>query len=217
MFGNEMACWALFTVVLVGVYGAVHTTAGYIALQWMHMSFMPAVGLSVAVTAMVGRCMGAGRPDLAARRTWLGLSVTFTYMGVCALLFVLLREPMIRLFVPDGMDPGTLADLVRIGGLVMIAAAAFQVFDAVGITLAGALRGAGDTVWPGVVTVILSWSCIVGGGVAMNKWFPGLESLGPWSAASAYIILLGLAFLARFLGGGWKRRNVLAESAVAVH
>ena len=214
MFGNEMICWALFTVVLVGVYGAVHSTAGYIALQWMHMSFMPAVGLSVAVTAMVGRCMGAGRPDLAARRAWLGLAVTFSYMGLCALLFIVFRDPMIRLFVPGGMNPDTLAELVRIGGLVMIAAAAFQVFDAIGITIAGALRGAGDTVWPGVVTVVLSWSCIVGGGVAMNKWYPQLESLGPWIAASVYIILLGLAFLARFLGGNWKQRKVLAESAV---
>jgi MATE family multidrug resistance protein len=213
MFGNEMICWALFTVVLVGVYGPVHSTAGYIALQWMHMSFMPAIGLSVAVTAIVGRCMGMGRPDLAARRTWQGLGVTLAYMGVCAVLFVVLREPMIRLFVPEAMDPGTLRELVRIGGRLMIAAAAFQLFDALGITLNGALRGAGDTVWPGVVTVVLNWGCIVGGGVAMNRWRPDLESLGPWIAASAYIVLVGLAFLARFLGGGWKARRVLAEAA----
>lgn len=97
----------------------------------------------------------------------------------------------------------------------MIAAAVFQLFDAIAITMSGALRGAGDTVWPGVVTIVLSWVCIVGGGHLAIALVPHWGSMGPWVGASAYIILLGVFLLARFLAGNWKRIDLLSRSASA--
>lgn len=222
MFANEMICWGYLMAYLLPMGGqaagedpVIHNTAGWIALRYMHVSFMPAVGISIAVTALVGRCMGMRRPDLAASRAWLGLALTMGYMSLCALCFVLFREQMVGLFVPPDMAPAVVDELVRVGAKVMIAAAVFQVFDAIAITLSGALRGAGDTVWPGVVIVVLSWLCIVGLGHAMIELFPELGSLGPWIGASAYIILGGLAMLSRFLGGKWRRIELVKEDAGA--
>lgn len=216
MFANEMLCWGYLMAYLLGAAGAaagenaeVHNAVGWIALRYMHVSFMPAVGLSIAVSAIVGRCIGMGRPDLAARRTWLGLSVTMAYMGLCALAFVVFREPMIQLFVKEGTDPEQLEQMIRVGSSVMIAAAVFQLFDAVAITITGTLRGAGDTVWPGVATVVISWLGIVLGGNLMVVYFPELGSLGPWIGASAYIVLLGTAVFGRFLSGKWKNIDLL--------
>lgn len=217
MFGNEMFCWGYFMIYLVGEFGPTHNSAGWIAMNYMHLSFMPAVGISIAVTAMVGRCMGMRRPDLAAKRALLGVKLNMTYMGLCALGFVVFREPAVRAFIPEGTSPEDTAELLRIGRMVMVAGAVFQVFDALGITLVGALRGAGDTVWPGVVTLLLAWSCIIAGGHALVAWAPGLESLGPWIGASAYIILLGLAMSARFALGRWKRIDVLRGSSMPGH
>ena len=55
----------------------------------MHLSFMSAVGLSVAVTSLVGKYVGAGRPDLAVSRTRLGLALALAvgYMTVCTVTF----------------------------------------------------------------------------------------------------------------------------------
>ena len=229
MFANEMICWWFLMTVQLSAAGAaamavaspgaseaaleeaarVHNSVGWIALRYMHMSFMPTVGLSIAVTAIVGRCMGMGRPDLAARRAWLGLMIGVAYMGLCALAFVVFREPMIRLFIKGGTEPAVVEEMVRVGMLVMVAAAVFQVFDAVAIIITGALRGAGDTVWPGIVTVLLSWSCIIGGGSLLIRVAPQLGSIGPWIGASAYIVLLGLAVLVRFLGGRWRSIDIL--------
>ncbi len=64
------------------------------------------------------------------------------------------------------------AQTVEIGWKVMICAAVFQLFDAVGIVYSGALRGAGDTRWPMVALVILSWSLVVGGGYTMAFALP---------------------------------------------
>jgi len=219
MFGNEMICWAFFMVYLVGEFGPLHSTAGWIAHQYMSLSFMPAVGLSIAVTAVVGKCMGAKRPDEAAHRAWLGVALALVYMGVCGVLFVVFRHDLIGLFIPESTPPADAERLVALGSKFLIAVAAFQLFDAVAMVLSGALRGAGDTVWPGVATLVLSWTTIVAGGLAMTRFFPSLESVGPWIAAAAYVALLATALLVRFLTGRWKKIDLLKRSegsAVAV-
>jgi MATE family multidrug resistance protein len=179
----------------------------------MSLSFMPAVGISVAVTAMVGKCIGMGRHDLAAKRAGAGLGLAFGYMGVCGLAFIAFRKPMIGLFIEQGTKPEVRAELIRLGSMFLIAIAAFQLFDAVAMTMSGALRGAGDTIWVGVVTVLLSWTLIVGGGLFMVRFFPELQSVGPWMAAASYIIILSFAILGRFLTGRWKRIRLVAAPA----
>lgn len=220
MFLNEMGCWTILMVKLVPMGGeavgddpVLHNTVGWIALQYMHLSFMPAVGISIATQAMVGKAMGMRRPDIALARTMLAMKITLGYMGLCALCFVVFREPLIEMFINKGTAPEERARLVEIGVQIMIAAAVFQVFDAVAITLTGALRGAGDTVWPGVLTIILSWVCIPGVGLALIWLMPQLGSIGPWIGASLYIILLGLGLLFRFMGGKWKTMTLVDPDA----
>lgn len=221
--GNETVCWWVLTAYLLGAGGEaqavargvtdpaaidvareVNNAAGWIALRYMHAAFMPAVGLSIAVTAIVGKSMGAGRPDLAAARAWLGLRLAMAYLVLCGVLFVVLRVPMMELFIDEGSTPEERRLLLEVGAGVMIAAALFQVGDALGIILIGALRGAGDTTWPGLVTVVLSWVILVGGGFATIELWPGLGSLGPWLAGALFITVLGAAMLWRFMGGRWK-------------
>lgn len=209
MFGNEMVCWAIFMVAQVGHFGTLHSTAGWIAHQWMSMSFMPTYGISIAITAMVGRSIGAGKPDEAAARAWLGLRVAVAYMCACGLVFVLFRRGLVDLFIDGQASAADRAELLRLGSRFLIATAAFQFFDGIAMSLSGALRGAGDTHWPGVATIVLSWTVIVGGGWAMVYLAPGLESVGPWTAAAAYIMLLSVAMVVRFRGGKWRGMSVV--------
>ncbi|MDQ7012986.1 MAG: MATE family efflux transporter [Planctomycetota bacterium] len=238
MFLNEMLCWAFLMAYMLAAGGAAKTrlldlppeeldaaveaarttanTAGWIGLRYMHISFMPAIGISIAVTALVGKCMGMGRPDLAEKRAWLGMGLTVAYMSACAVVFVVYRERLIGVFIPRELweaDPEAAAALLRVGAGVMIAAAVFQVFDAVAITASAALRGAGDTIWPGIITVVSSWVCIVGIGFLLLHFAPQLGSMGPWIGASAYIIMLGVLLMIRFMRGKWKTIDVLGQSA----
>ncbi|MGP1347677.1 MAG: MATE family efflux transporter [Phycisphaerales bacterium] len=227
MFGNELFCWWVFMTILVAKFGVAHNDAGWITLRYMHIAFMPAVGLSMAVTAVVGRVVGAGRADLATDRMKLGLKMAMAYMGVCALAMVLFRHELVGVFAHLMNKEQTpeldahVREVIRIGGGVLIVAAAFQLFDALAITLVGALRGAGDTVWPGIVTAVLSWVWIIGGGLAVTLLFPEWGSLGPWSGAAMFIITLSLALAWRWRSGAWKRIEVVHEEAagapVAVH
>lgn len=216
MFGNEMVCWWVFMAGLVAQFGAAHNAASWITLQYMHLSFMPAVGMSIAVQAMVGKCIGAGEPDTARERVRLGVMVTMIYMGLCAAAMVLFREPLVRLFLSAGEAAGgggvshaNPAEVLEIGARLLVLAAVFQVFDAVGITMVGALRGAGDTLWPGIVTMILAWGLIVGGGKALAAWMPEWGALGPWVGAAAYIIAFALSMAWRWRSGAWRKMKLV--------
>ena len=142
MFGNEMVCWAIFMVAQVGHFGAEHSTAGWIAHQWMSMSFMPTYGISVAITATVGKCMGMKRPDLAERRAWLGLRLAVAYMCCCAVVFVVFRRSLIGMFVDEGTAADKRTLLIALGSNFLIATAAFQFFDGMAMSLSVAALAA---------------------------------------------------------------------------
>jgi MATE family, multidrug efflux pump len=215
-FGNELVCWSIFMSVLVGVFGTNHMTAGWAALGYLHLSFMPAVGFSVAVTSLVGRYCGAGQPDVALARARLGLGLAVGYMTLCGAVFLAFRHDLIRVFVAgQGVPPEQAQEIIAIGGRLMICAAVFQTMDALGIVYTGALRGAGDTVFPGMVTIVYSWLFLVGGGWLIVVLFPGLESVGPWIAAAFYVIVYGLTIWWRFESGRWRSIRLLSPSGPA--
>ena len=56
-------------------YGVVAATAMTITFNWDLVSFIPLVGVGIAVTSLVGRYIGAGKPDLAHRATMSGVKL----------------------------------------------------------------------------------------------------------------------------------------------
>ena len=209
---NDIASWTLFQGALIGPMGTEHMAASTAAMRYMGISFMPAVGIGVAATAIIGRHIGQGRADLARRRAHAAMLSAMVYMGVCGVLFTLFRHDLVRFFVH--VDPEQIAHaetIVKIGTRILVCAAVFQLFDAVGIVYVGALRGAGDTRWPMAVTIALSWGIVVGGGAAAVLLLPGLASLGPWIAASLYVVVLGAVMGWRFESGAWRKIDLLGR------
>jgi len=202
---NDMLSWSVCVAVLAGSFGVAHRAATTIAMRYIGLAFMPAVGIGIATTALVGRYIGHGQPDIARKRAHQGVITAMVWMGMCGAAFWIFRYPMARFFATtDQAD-----EIVRIGVQIMICAAIFQLSDAVSIVYIGALRGSGDTKWPMFVTLILSWCIIVGGGIVAVTLLPQLESLGPWIAASIYVIVMGAAMAWRFESGAWRKIDLL--------
>ena len=168
--------------------------ANIFVFKYMSVSFMPAFGMSVAVTALVGRYTGMGRPDLARARAHLGFFLTATYMIGCGLVLFLARRPLMRLFTDD-------PEVLSIGGTLLVFAAIYQLFDALYIVYNGALRGVGDTLIPAIATGVLCWSITVGGGRWIARTHPAYGPAGPWVAAMIYGGTIGLFIFGRFLSG----------------
>ena len=202
---NDMLSWSVGVAVLAGSFGVAHRAATTIAMRYIGLAFMPAVGIGIATTALVGRYIGLRQPDIARKRAHQGVIAAMLWMGMCGTMFWAFRYPLARLFATtDQAD-----EIVQIGAQIMICAAIFQLSDAVGIVYVGALRGSGDTKWPMFVTVVLSWSILVGGGIAAVLLVPQLKSLGPWIAASVYVVVMGVAMAWRFESGAWRKIDLL--------
>jgi multidrug resistance protein, MATE family len=201
----DVLAWSAFSIVVMGVYGTAAMAANIFIFRYMSVSFMPAFGIGVAVTALVGRYIGMGRPDIAMKRAHLGFVVAAVYMLGCGLVFFLFRRQLLALFHAD-------ADVMAIGATLFIFAALYQVFDSLYIVYNGALRGAGDTLVPALVTGGLCWTLTVVGGYVSARIFRGLGPGLPWSIALAYGILLGIFMIMRFHRGGWRKIRLHSSS-----
>ncbi len=202
-FAFDVMAWSLFMMWLVGRFGPDHLAASNIAWQWCHLSFMPALGIGIALTAVVGKAIGQGRPDVARRRTTIALACCGGYMALCGLAFILFRGFFVGALTKED-------EVLRIGCQLMVCGGLFQISDAMCLTYNSALRGAGDTVWTAVALVATCWTILVGGGYTLTQVAPQLGALGPWIAATTYVGVLGLILTARWRRGRWEKIDIFA-------
>jgi len=167
---------------------------------------MPIVGIATALTAAVGKAIGAGRKDLAIRQTRLCLKIGLAYMGFVGVCFFFLRDLLMAFW---SQDP----DVIATGSQILILAALYQVFHARRIIYIGALRGAGDTMWPAAVSGIGSIAILGFGGLLVVRLVPSLGALGPWTVATLSIVAVGMANGWRFTRGRWMEINLFNRQA----
>ncbi|MCH8251471.1 MAG: MATE family efflux transporter [Planctomycetes bacterium] len=199
---SEVIVWAIFVNVLIGkTFGTDHLIATSTAWQYMRIAFMPTIGLGMALTSLVGKAIGAEIPHEAIRLTRLSVGITLVYMCSLSIVYAVWGSELIGLFNDK-------PEIMRIGAQIMMCAAVFQLFDALGINYSSALRGAGDTFVPLVFFVISTWLIIIGGGFVAVSFFPEYGSLGPWIAAAGFISISGSFLWWRWHRRAWMKINI---------
>lgn len=201
----DLGAWWVFLTLLMARFGQNAMAASNVGLQLLNFSFMPAFGVGVALCSLVGHSIGEGRPDLAVRRARIGMLVNSLYMGAVGLTFLLVPGPLMGLFSSD-------AEVIRLGSIVLMWAAIFQLFDAAQITYTNALRGAGDTVWSAIIVTFHSWVVFIGGGYVIAKYLPEWGIHGPWMTCTLAIILLGLLLWWRWARGAWRKIDLFRDA-----
>jgi putative MATE family efflux protein len=149
-FALDLGSWAIFVGGVIGRLGADALAGNNAATSFMQLSFMPAYGLSIGLTALVGRYIGRGDYRAAKRRAYLGMACACSYMTLMGVVFYIFRRPLIGLF---RHEPAVIAA----GSLILTYIPLFQFADAFGIVSAGALKGAGDTRFPAVAQIVFAW------------------------------------------------------------
>lgn len=198
---SEMVVWSVALVFLVGLFGTVHLAATTIAVRVVHVAFLPAIGFGMAVTAAVGKGVGAGQHERVSRLTYQAFALILLYMGGIGLIMAYFPDSVLRLFTDNH-------EIISVGRNVFLCMALFQVFDAMNITFSHALRGAGDTAFPALATLLSCVILFLGGGILVVRFFPELESIGPWIMTDAYLLVLGISLWARWQFGPWRRINI---------
>ena len=210
MFLGDILMWAIFMGAVIGGFGLVDLAAGAILFRYWQFCFMPALGVSAAATAIVGRYCGARQPRLAWRRAHAALLLVEAYMIGCGVLMWIFRDQLVTYFNETG-DPLIQEAATRVFIFLLLC----QAFDALNVIFIGALRGAGDTLWPGILQMALAYGLGLGGSALVAWQWPEWGSFGPWTVASAYICILGLVMWIRFLRGKWRTMAVVVQPVPA--
>src|SRR4029077_3983081 len=110
-------------------------------------SFFPCIGFSIAASSLVGQALGMRDPQRALRAGWAATGMALVWATTAGLAFVVVPAFLLGLF--------TNADAVVIAGAGALAVVGLgQPAQAAIFALGGALRGAGDTRYPLVVSLV---------------------------------------------------------------
>jgi putative MATE family efflux protein len=170
---------------------ATHT----ICMNILTLSFCFGDGLSVAASALVGQNMGAKRPDLSIVYGKTGQRLAFMISCIIFLVFFFGRSLLVSLYSEE-------AAIIALGANIMILAAMGTHLQTSQVVLSGCLRGAGDTAFVAVISLISV--AIVRPLLTYILCFPaGFGLYGAWIALLVDQCFRFISSYRRFSGGKW--------------
>jgi len=201
-FGDHLAMQGamnIYTIIISSLGTAIYA-AHALAMRIEMFAFMPSFGFGVAAAILVGQSLGAKKPDLAKRAGYLAQRYCIAAMVCLGLVTFILARQLIGVFTddPEVMRIGVLG--LRIWALAMPGMATNQ-------TLAGGLRGAGDTRWVFILNIVGMWTMRVGVGALMVFLFQ-LGAPGAWIGAVLDHSIRAILMWRRFAGGKWQSTKV---------
>jgi multidrug resistance protein, MATE family len=201
----DVLVWHLF-VQLVGRLGDAAIGATTLTVRLNMIAFLPMIGLGQAISILVGQRLGADRPDLAEKSTYTGLRWMFGYMVCIAIVYLAFPRTLVALF-EGNRSAQEFAEVAAIVPTLLICVAIYSLADAVNLTFAFALRGAGDTWFVSLLTFCLAWPILILPTLA-GVWL-GVSIYWPWGFATLHIFAIAVCFYFRFRNGRWKTMRVI--------
>jgi MATE family multidrug resistance protein len=209
-YSVEILGFAIF-MMFVGRIGTAPLAASGIAFNLNMIVFMPMLGLGIGVAALVGRYLGAERPEIAERVVFSAFAMSLAYMLLCGLLYVGAAGPLLSPYAA-GAPPGSFDEVEQIATVLLRFIALYSIFDMMNLVFAAGLKGSGDTLYPLGLTFVLSWLLLLGPSYYLCV-VRGAGVYTAWSTATAYVIALGLLMYRRFRAGRWKALRVIEPHA----
>ena len=203
---------AIFTAAiwLSGLLGKNPQAANQIALNLSSMTFMVAMGLSVASMIRVGNQKGLQKYFELRRIAFSLFLLGFIFAVVFGILFLIFNEALPKLYVDfdDVINSKDNTEVVTIASQLLIASAIFQISDSLQVIVLGALRGLQDVKIPTLITFIAYW--LIGFPIS---WILGKEdaygSFGIWIGLLAGLTSAAILLFIRF--------NYLTKKLLVTH
>ena len=199
----NVAAFNLFLLMFQS-YGIAAGAAAAVVFNWDILAFIPMIGLNVAVISMIGRFVGARDMRRTNEVMMAAFAIALTYSSVLAILYSTLRYPLVEVFAPPSGDYSDIRDL---SAYMMIGLSSYVMADALINVCGGVLRGAGDTRWLMIASVILHWAMLVAQFFIIQVF--ELSPKVSWLAFVAMIMAIAVVYMWRLIGGRWRDPAVL--------
>ncbi|MFK8050989.1 MAG: MATE family efflux transporter [Halioglobus sp.] len=139
----QLAFLAFFAI--LANYGTVPYAAYGIGISIVSFSIVIGFGFGIATATLVGQQLGARKPEMAVAVAWRSLRMALGAMTALSAILALFAHELAQFMIDD-------PEVVKMTVVFIYVIAAAQPMMACEFTLAGALRGAGDTRFPLIAT-----------------------------------------------------------------
>lgn len=204
----EFAAFQLFVNAVMGDLGTETLAAFNVVLSINMVSFMPAFGLASAGAILAGTAIGRGQRHFVWPAVKLTLKVAAVWMCLIGSVYALAPRLLLSAFARTADSK-----VVELGAIMLGLSAAWQLFDAIGLTLSETLRAAGDTAWTMMVRLLLAWFAFMPAAYYVVKHAGG-GPVGAMLCLAGYIAILAGLLGYRFRSGAWKKIELIEPTLV---
>lgn len=177
-----------FIALFIAHLGAVVIAAHQVTISYTGLAFMVPLSFAMAITVRSG--LAYGQASLSALKISLrtGMTVAIVVSSGIAIFTFLMMETIAKIYTQDQA-------VIALATTLLLLAATYQVFDAIQVVSAGALRGLHSTKMTMIVTFISYWIIGMGLGAvfAFTDWvLPAMGVSGFWLGIVLGLILAAL-------------------------
>ncbi len=190
---------------LVASFGTLTIAAYGVGSTILQVVTIPAMGMSMAVSTLVGQNIGAGNIDRAARITRLGTLLGFAVLSLAGAVAYLFAPAIVSVFIPNDADViAEGAQFIRIMSLA---------WGCIGIQLCivSAFRASGNMLIAMVIALVSQWMIQFPLAYVLSK-HTVLLAHGLWWSFPITNVLVALVSICWFARGSWKSTRLTEES-----
>ena len=189
---------------LVATFGTLTLAAYGIGSRILSFVIIPALGLSMATSILVGQNIGAGKINRAEKITKLSALIGFITLTIVGIIMFLFAKQISTIFIP-----GEIETIQSSALFIKIMALTFG-FMGIQMSLNGLFRGSGNTVISMVLSIASLWFFRFPLAYILSK-HTALSEIGLWTAFPVANILAAILTVIWFMKGTWKQKQITEE------
>lgn len=182
-----------------------------IILNWDLVSALPVLGIGQAAMSLVGKYKGAGRLDLSRRAAWSSMGIAWIYSTLITIVYLTFTSELTGLFSSSSAD-------VNYSGVYVLADTMLRLscfyitFDATYIVFSSVIRGAGDTRFALIASVLNQWIFTFVTVYLINAGYLGV--IGGWGMLILLVVSMAFIYFLRFQSGKWMHIKMIDEVVI---
>ncbi|MDB4905419.1 MAG: transporter [Gemmatimonadetes bacterium] len=191
---------------LIASFGTLTVAAYGVGSTILQVVMIPAMGLAMSVSTLVGQNIGAGNMDRAARIGRLGAMLGFGILSGMGLVAFTFAPQLVAFFVPG--DAGVIAA----GAVFLRTMSLFWGFMGAQLSMTGVLRASGNMVVTMTLTLVSQWVFQFPIAYVLSK-HAGLGAPGIWWAFPISNVMITLITMGVYARGDWKKKRLTQPDA----
>lgn len=189
---------------LISTFGTYAIAANAVSNAVALFQILPGMAMSLAVTTVIARCVGAGDYEQAKYYNKKLLLITHLGIGVMVLLIYALLPTILRAYHLSDVTAAAARKIIDFHGISAI------IIWPIAFTLPTTFRASGDAKTCMFISVFSMWIFRIAFSYVLGKYM-GMGVFGVWVAMVIDWVFRAICFTVRYFSGKWKKNAIVAE------